>query len=528
MSLAPGAAMAADLPMTPQRQLQFTTNSGTWLSLDVAPDGKSIVTDILGDLYRIPIAGGRAERLTSGMGFDSQPVTSPDGSRIAFVSDRDGEESLWIANADGSDARRVSMGADDIWSSPEWSRDGRSLFASRYLPASTAYELWHYDAAPSGKGALVVSGKDAGDPQSSLGAWPTPDGRSVIFARTSGRHRDRLPAWTIVRRDLSSGEETTLVSAPASPRTDLILGSFFRPVLSPDSRWLVYGSRFEGQSGLRLHNLASGEDRWLAFPVTHDQAEAGAWMDLLPRYDFTPDGKSLVISRNARIERLDLSSGKASAIPFSAEIDISLGPNLRSSIKQDSGPVRSRLAQQPSPSPDGSKVAYSALGRIYVMALRDGAAPVAISPVSDRAFMPSWSPDGRRITYVTWTARDDGNVWTIDATGRRKPRKVSAASGYYTYPVFTRDGRGLLAVRSSTEVRMHSYMEYGAQRRADLVAMPAQGGPARTIVSGNIGGRPHFGPERDSVYLNFADGLYRVKLDGSAKTRVLNVTGPGW
>ncbi|HEY1144157.1 MAG TPA: amidohydrolase family protein [Sphingomicrobium sp.] len=526
-ALAAVPAPAQNLPLQPGRELKFTTDSGTWMSLDISPDGRSVITDILGDLYVLPVGGGSARRITSGMGFDSQPVYSPDGSHIAFVSDRSGAESLWTARADGSGARRISLGEEDIWVSPEWSPDGRSLFASRYLPSISANELWRFDADKPGPGTLIVPAKSGGESQSSLGAWPSPDGKSIVFARSSGRLGSDLPAWTIVRRDLASGDETVLVSAPASPRPDLILGSFFRPVLSPDGRLLVYGSRHEGQTGLRLLDLRSGTDRWLAFPVQHDQAQAAAWEDVLPRYDFTPDGKSILFTRGAHIERIEVASGAIRQVPFTANVDIALGPSLRSSFHEDTGPVRARLMQQPTPSPDGKKIAFSALGRIYVMPLAAGAKPLAISPPGQPAFMPSWSPDGRQIVYTSWTARDDGNLWIVPSSGGRA-RKVSSTAGYYTYPVFTRDGRALLAVRSSTQVRMHSYMEYGPQRRADLVMLPLGKGAERIVTGGSIGERPHFGPERDSAYLNFSDGLYRVKLDGSGKQRVLNVVGPGW
>ena len=520
------AAVAEELPLEPGRELKFETNTGTWMSLDVTPDGRSIVTDILGDLYRIPIAGGKAQRLTSGMGFDSQPVVSPDGRRIAFVSDRTGEESLWVARTDGSEPLRLSLGKDDIWVSPEWSTDGQSLFASRFLPGRNAYELWRFAADKSSPGTLLIPAKAGDNPQSSLGARPSPDGRSILFAR-AGELGDGLPAWTIVRRDLASGEETVLISAPASPRTDLILGSFFRPALSPDGRLLAYASRYEGQTGLRLHDLGTGADRWIAYPIQHDQAEASAWLDLIPRYDFMPDGKAILLTRGAKIERINLADTKVAPVPFKANVDMALGPSLRSSIKEETGPVRARLIQQPTLSPDGEKVAFSALGRIYVMPLLDGAKPVAIAPASTPAFMPSWSTDGKTITYVTWAAAGDGHVWTIPASGGRA-RKVSTMSGYYTFPVFSPDGHTILAVRSTTQVRMHSYMEYGAHRRADLVALPATGGEGRILASGSMGGRPHFGPERDSVYVHFSDGLNRVKLDGSGRKKVLSVTGPGW
>src|SRR5689334_21798870 len=88
------AARGATLPLVATRTLKFTTDEGTWISLDLSPDGRTIVFDLLGDLYTLPVAGGKATRLTSGLAFDAQPRWSPDGKRIAFTSDRSGSENV--------------------------------------------------------------------------------------------------------------------------------------------------------------------------------------------------------------------------------------------------------------------------------------------------------------------------------------------------------------------------------------------------------------------------------------------------
>src|SRR5689334_990731 len=93
------AGRTQSLPLITSRTLKFTTDEASWISLDVSPNGQTIVFDILGDLYTIPIAGGQATRITSGMGWDQQPRYSPDGSKIVFVSDRNGSKNVWIANA---------------------------------------------------------------------------------------------------------------------------------------------------------------------------------------------------------------------------------------------------------------------------------------------------------------------------------------------------------------------------------------------------------------------------------------------
>ncbi|PYQ24940.1 MAG: amidohydrolase, partial [Acidobacteria bacterium] len=117
--------------LKPARKVEFTTDEGTWLSLDVSPDGKTILFELLGDLYAIPIEGGPAKRITGGMPFDSQPRYSPDGKTIAFISDRDGADNVWIARPDGSEPRQISKDQQSLFASPSWTPDGKYVIASR-------------------------------------------------------------------------------------------------------------------------------------------------------------------------------------------------------------------------------------------------------------------------------------------------------------------------------------------------------------------------------------------------------------
>src|SRR5499425_1658451 len=95
------------LSLPTPRPLKFTTDEGTWMSVDVSPDGRTLVFDLLGDLYTVPITGGSATRITSGQAFDAMPSFSPDGRQVAFVSDRSGAPNLWVANADGTQPRQL-------------------------------------------------------------------------------------------------------------------------------------------------------------------------------------------------------------------------------------------------------------------------------------------------------------------------------------------------------------------------------------------------------------------------------------
>ena len=106
------------LPLVTTRTLSFTTSEGTWLSLDLSRDGRTLVFELLGDFYTLPITGGEATRITSGQAYDMQPSFSPDGKRIVFVSDRNGSENLWIANGDGTRPRAVTSTERENYMSP--------------------------------------------------------------------------------------------------------------------------------------------------------------------------------------------------------------------------------------------------------------------------------------------------------------------------------------------------------------------------------------------------------------------------
>ncbi|HKZ72743.1 MAG TPA: amidohydrolase family protein [Steroidobacteraceae bacterium] len=532
----PAQKPGQSLPLKPTRTVKLDTDEGTWISLDVSPDGRSIVFELLGDLYAVDMSGGDARRIASGLGFDTQATFSPDGSQLAFLSDRSGAENLWVANADGSGPRQISFHDDyDTFVSPAWSADGKSVYVSHHRADLNAYALLKFDVAGNGEGQPVIPIRSSReDPKSAwrsvLGAAPSRDGRFLYYAVHFGDlDFDHVPEWNIGRRDLATGAEEVLVSAPKSPRPDLSLGSAFRPAISPDGRTLVYASRHDARTGLRVLDLETKNDRWLAFPVQQDQLQAFASQDLLPRYAFTPDGKTVIATADGKIRRIELATGESRVIPFKAHVAVKVGPPLRVHVKQETGPVRARLIQAPVQSPDGRRLAFSALGSVYVMDLTRKAKPRRLTSSATPEFQPAWSPDGRRVVYITWSAREAGHVWSARADGRGEPARLTSIPAYYTYPTYTPDGSAVLAVRSSNSVRMHAYMEYGSVRQGELVRIPPAGrGKAAIVASGVLGGRPQFTADPKHAYVSFAEGLNAVALDGSGRRRVMAVVGPSW
>jgi hypothetical protein len=112
------------------RTVPIDTRTGTWMGVDVSPDGKRLVFDLLGDLYTLPIEGGKATALTTSIAWDMQPRWSPDGKRLAFMSDAGGGDNIWVMNVDGSDKRQVTKEDFRLLNQPSWSKDGRFIVAN--------------------------------------------------------------------------------------------------------------------------------------------------------------------------------------------------------------------------------------------------------------------------------------------------------------------------------------------------------------------------------------------------------------
>ena len=426
------------LPLKPTRNVEFTTDQGTWLSLDVSPDGKTILFELVGDLYTIPFSGGEAHKLTSGLGFNSQPRYSPDGKKIAFLSDRGGAENLWIADADGSNAKQLSDDQQSEFASPVWTPDGNYVIASRFtqFPIGAA-ELWMYHIK-GGTGVQVTKSKARPDTPprhqvNALGASLSKDGHYLYYAsrqHPNGFYNVLFPLSQITRRNLTTGDEDTITDAP---------GSAMRPEISPDGNLLVYATRVETETGLRIRDLKNGEEHWLKYPVQRDDQESLFTRDFLPNYAFTPDGKEVVAAYGGKIHRISVPTGADTEIPFNAKVSRELGPDLNLSMRVEEGPVQLRLIQQPVQSPDGKRLIFSALTHLYVMELPSGK-PVRLTTGNAREFMPAWSADGQWIAYVTWT-QDGGQIWKTRADGSGSPHQLTRVPAYYREVNFSPDGQ---------------------------------------------------------------------------------------
>ena len=514
------------LPLKPARNIEFSTDQGTWLSLDVSPDGKTILFELVGDLYTIPFSGGEARKLTSGMGFKSQPRYSPDGKKIAFLSDRGGAENVWIADADGSNPKQLSQDQQSEFASPAWTPDGNYVIASRYtqFPIGAA-ELWMYHIK-GGAGVQVTKSKVRPDTPprrqvNALGASLSKDGRYLYYAsrvQPNGFYNVLFPLSQITRRNLITGDEDTITDAP---------GSAMRPEISPDGNLLVYATRVETETGLRIRDLKNGEEHWLKYPVQRDDQESLFTRDFLPNYAFTPDGKEVVAAYGGKIHRISVATSADTEVPFTAKVSRELGPDLNLSMRIDEGPVQLRLIQQPVQSPDGKRLIFSALTHLYVMDLPSGK-PQRLTSGNAREFMPAWSPDGQWIAYVTWT-QDGGQIWKTRADGNGAPQQLTSVPAYYREVNFSPDGQRIVALRGPRQGHVEQFNEWDAQPvNLDLIWLPAGGGDVNLILPARGAAHPHFGPEPDRIYVYTENGLLSLRYDGTDRRTVIKVVGKVW
>ncbi|MDX1493101.1 MAG: hypothetical protein R3253_03435, partial [Longimicrobiales bacterium] len=551
------AQRSNSLPLITTRTLEFTTDEGTWISLDLSPDGSTIVFELLGDLYTLPVDGGQATRITSGQGYDMQPRYSPDGSHLVFVSDRDGSENLWISAADGTDARQLTDDERESYMSPVWTPDGD------YVMATKDGQQWLYHV--DGGSGVQVTGHDDGDgsPASHFGAAFAGNDERFVWLNLRGR----LPRGFDVP-EIRHGASTDGLAPQSSAREvgnyqigvlDRETGEVlvrthehegaFRPMPSPDGRWLVYATRFDATEALKLRDLATNEESWLVLGVQRDESQGGGTRDrdVYPGAAWTPNSQALIVFYGGKIMRVEVPSGEATEIPFTARVQQQLGPLVLFDYPIDDDSLTVSQIRGARPSPDGSRLAFTALDRLWVADLPEasGSQTQGYPVVRDAQRLtgsnavehaPVWSPDGRWIAYVTWDDSIGGNVWRVRSDGSGAPELLTPQSAFYDKLAYTLDGQRLLAVRGSLMHRMRTLEDFGnhsAAAELEYVWLPADGGePSRIAwVAGGTTqqGRnaPHPGPDPDRVYVWAGEeGLLSMRFDGTDIRTVVKVTAP--
>ena len=555
-SAATPAAWDTTLARGATRDITFTTSEGTWMSVDLSSDGQWIVFDLLGHVYRVAATGGRAECLTqdTGVALNFQPRYSHDGRTIAFVSDRAGQNNLWLMDADGRNPRAVYTDKDIRSAEPVWTPDDRFLIVRRQ------------NVSPNAEGAgggLYMYSREGGTGVELVGrdrrgaAWPavSPDGKWLYFHEStappstwSGRADVMQGAKQVRRLELATGRVLDVTSGESVQQGQTSSGGAIAALPSPDGRWLAFARRipdgtvsykghtFGPRTALWLRDLKSGAETLAMDPIEMDMAEGMKVSRDLPGYAWSTDSRTIVIAQGGHLRRLDVASGRVDTIPFTADVRRTISEMAYGKVPLTDGPVALKFPRWASTSPDGTRLAFQAVGRIWITDWPNGT-PRRLTPESFEPFemSPAWSPDGRSIAFTSWADAQMGHVWIVDANGG-VPRQVTREAGEYLHTVWRPDGAEVVVTKGTGAAARGQ--SFNTNMYFELVRVPAAGGDVTPIAVVNrpyAAGRPvmarrpvvqaAFGPEGRLFYPetfgpkagepNEYTELVSVKVDGS-------------
>ncbi len=505
----PDTTQTKELPLKPERSISFNTKEGTWISLDVSPDGKNIVFDMMGDIYRMPITGGKAERITEGMAYDVHPKYSPNGKSLVFLSDKSGSDNIWTMDLATKEMKQITEDNNQNYFSADWSPDGEYIVGARGR-RNIKLHLYHKDG---GGGAQLIKTPEnlkTIDPAFSA------DGKMIYFSRRTGgwNYNAQLPQYQLGTYNMENGDMAVVTGR---------YGSAFTPVVSPDGKYLVYGSRFEDETGLVLRELSSGKEEWLAYPIQRDDQESIATLGVLPAMSFTPDSQNLVAFYGGKIHKISIKDKKATEIPFEVDLDLDLGPRLYFQYPiEDTPTAQVTQIRDAVPSPDGSKLAFTALNRLYVMDFPNGK-PQRMTNHNFTEAHPSWSPDGKNIVFTTWES-EGGHLYSINPNGKNL-KKLTTETAVYTNPAYSYKQNRIAFTRGSAQDYENSTGGFSSRNREDLAWIPATGGPVTVIEKSKGRILPHFTKVDDRIYLNKEEELISIRWDGTDEKTHLKVKG---
>lgn len=471
--------------------VQISTQQGTWMNVDVSPDGTQLVFDLLGDIYIMPINGGTATALTNDIAWQMQPRFSPDGNSIAFTSDEGGGDNLWIMDLDGSNRQQVTDESFRLLNSPAWSPDGEFLVGRKHFTGTRslgAGEIWLYHKT-GGSGVMLTARpneqKDLGEPAFSH------DGKYVYFSQddTPGQtfhyNKDSESGiYSIKRFELETGEIDTIISGR---------GGAIRPTPSHDGRYLAYISRRDFQSTLFLYDIKTGEQIEIYDGLERDMQETWAIHGVYPTLSWTPDNQHIVFWAGGELRKVAIASRTVQSIPFEVQAEKQIQTALRVQQDLDQDQVDVKMLRFVQVSPDGKRAVFSALGHLYITDLDDNKPRRLTRASNEFEFYPSFSRDGRQLVYTSWNDQEQGRVKLLNLRNNRVTELVSEP-GKYVEPTFSPDGKTVVYRKTGAG----SLMPRQWSLNTGLYQVSSSGGEPELLS--RQGSSPMFGKRNDRVY----------------------------
>lgn len=455
--------IAGSQPTLPTRTVSFGTTEGTNMSVDVSPDGETLIFDLLGDIYSMPIGGGDAKPITSGTAWDRSPRYSTDGTRIFFISDRSGYNNLWQLGIADKSLRQVTHAPADIVGGPTWSEDGSRLLAgavvggSNFLNREITLQSINPDngvmspiAAPSMP--LRKAGKRVRNGARMFSGVQSADGRVFYSEAQLLEGGDRK----VVRLyEFNQESKTRIALTPEDADYHE-----FKPELSRDGQRLAYFRQYSDRRvELRIVNRETSIETAIALGQA-DDASYTPRASSRPNYAFTPDGSSVVFWHQGKIHRVNIDNGSMETIPFEVAVarDVTVRVEPAANKADDVG--KATAIRWPSLSRDGQTMAFAAIGYVWSMDTRTGEIR-RLTESNNFEYMPAISPNGRSVAYISFDKQyQRGRLMVVDTAGRQSREVLVDADADYLLPAWSDDG-SMIAVIREPDRRQGVKAEYG-------------------------------------------------------------------
>jgi imidazolonepropionase-like amidohydrolase/Tol biopolymer transport system component len=472
------------------KEIEYTTDEGTWMSLDVSSDGKEIVFDMMGDIYIMPIGGGSAKVLRQGHAFEVQPRFSPDGTQISFTSDAGGGDNIWVMNRDGSDAKQVTKESFRLLNNATWMPEGDYLVAKKHFTSQRslgAGEIWIYHTS-GGTGEQITKRKndqqDVGEPNVS------PDGRYIYYSEdvypggSFQYNKDpNSQIYAINRYDRETGKTTRVTGGP---------GGAIRPQVSHDGNYMAFVKRVRTKTALFIHDLRSGEEWAIYDDLTKDQQEAWAIFGPYTGYAWTPDDQQIVIYAKGKIRKINVADATSEIIPFSAKAKHKIANALKFENKAFEENFTSKAIRNAVTSPDGKVLVFHSAGYLYSKSMPNGK-PKRLTKSTDFEYEPAFSKDGRSLVYVSWSDVNLGVIHTLNIKSN-KSLKISSEMGIFRTPQFSPDGKTIVFQKESG----NSDQGFDYSKKSGIYTISAGGGKMSMLIES--GGFPRYSADGKRIF----------------------------
>jgi Tol biopolymer transport system component/imidazolonepropionase-like amidohydrolase len=484
----------------PHDDVTISVDEGTWMSVDVSPDGSELAFDLLGDIYVMPATGGTARLLRGGPAIEKQPRFSPDGQKLVFISDADGCDNVWTMRRDGSEATQLTRETRDLMTEPTWHPDGRRIVARKNVSTQTAYmlgELWMFDPRGGSGVRLVKETKDATEPRFS------PDGRFLYYSQ------DVTGPTVVFRNPGENGIVVRRLTLDGGEKTDVVrgYGGALAPQIARDGRQLAFVRRVRERSVLFVADLDTGTQRPVYGDLSQDNQLNPTGHGWYPAFAWFPDNRHVAVWSHGKILRVDTVAGTAQPIPFRAEAVHRIERRLQFSPAVTDDRFTVRVIRHPARSSSGTLV-FGALGRLWRS--EGAAAPRRLTQSTDLEVEPAFSADGRSLLFVAWNDVTGSSLRVMNLKSGHT-RELFHSRALVRAPAFSADGRQVVFQLASAETYVG-----GQGTRAGIYRLGLDEGKETFVVA--RGSRPSFSPDGTRIYFSRPEqsgvALFSVRADG--------------